>query len=101
MPREFLERLRAPVLESYLRIEAAVPGVTVWDPFPTLCPPGPTCDAIRDGRPLFFDGDHLSGYANRVLAPDFGRHLEQLAASDVDATRPDIADGRAPAPRVR
>jgi hypothetical protein len=52
-------------------LAAGVPGTTVFDPFPILCPPGPTCDGYRDGRPLFFDGDHMSGYGNRVLLPAF------------------------------
>jgi lysophospholipase L1-like esterase len=41
---------------------------SIWDPFPILCPPAETqCPAYNDNKPLYFDGDHLSGYANQVL----------------------------------
>ena len=75
--RTLLERMRAPILASYARIAYAVPGVTVWDPFPILCP-GTECLAYRDGKPLFFDGDHLSGYANAVLLPEFVSFMKGL-----------------------
>jgi peptidoglycan/LPS O-acetylase OafA/YrhL len=78
MPRDELTRYRQPVLDSFAHIAAAVPSTHVWDPFPLLCP-GTTCDAQRDGRPLFFDGDHLSGDANLLLLPDFERFLAALA----------------------
>jgi hypothetical protein len=64
-------RLRTPMATTINQLAAGVPGTTVFDPFPILCPPGPTCDGYRDGRPLFFDGDHMSGYGNRVLLPAF------------------------------
>ena len=47
----------------------------VWDPLPTLCGPV-VCDAYRAGRPLFFDGDHLSGFGNRVLITSFMQALK-------------------------
>jgi len=68
--REMLERYRQPVLDSYARIVAQLPSVHVWDPFPLLCEPT-ICPALRDGRPLFFDGDHLSAYGNHLLYPHF------------------------------
>ena len=40
----------------------------LWDPMPVLCDDA-LCPAQRDGRPLFFDGDHLSAHGNRVLLP--------------------------------
>ena len=55
-----------------------VPDVSVWDPFPILCPEQ-TCSAYREGRPLFFDGDHVSGYGNRLLAPSFGEFVVGVA----------------------
>jgi len=76
--RAFLEAYRAPVVESLHRLAARLPGATVWDPFPVLCP-DVLCEAVRDGRPLFFDGDHVSGYANRLLLPSFSAHLDGLA----------------------
>ena len=75
--RDFLLRYRAPVMESLERLAAQLPGASVWDPFPVLCP-GAHCAAISGGRPLFFDGDHLSGYGNRILVPSFLAHVDGL-----------------------
>lgn len=47
-----------------------LPSVRIWDPFPVLCPTE-RCSAARAGRPLFFDGDHLSAYANGLVYPSF------------------------------
>lgn len=84
--RDEFERLRAPVLAAVDRLASSVPGTSVFDPFPLICPPGRLCEAYRDGRPLFFDGDHLSGYANRLLLPAFVEAMR--AASPGSATAP-------------
>lgn len=78
-PRERLERYRQPVLDSYARITARLPSVIVWDPFPLLCE-ATMCPALRDGRPLFFDGDHPSAYANHMLYPSFEERIRQPPA---------------------
>lgn len=78
--REEIERYRKPVLDSFARMAARMPAISLWDPLPTLCP-APQCLSSMDGRPLFFDGDHLSAYGNRLLLPSFERHL----ASIIDA----------------
>lgn len=75
IPRAEVEAMRAPVLDSLRQVAAALPGASVWDPLPTLCP-GEVCQPDEDGRPLYFDADHLSGYGNRVLLPDFRSHLQ-------------------------
>ncbi|WP_241093266.1 acyltransferase family protein [Xanthomonas sp.] len=77
--RRFMERYRAPVLQSLQRIAARLPHASVWDPLPSLCDAA-ACAAMRDGRPLFFDADHLSGYGNRVLLPGFSAHLRAVVA---------------------
>lgn len=77
MPRALLEEFRAPVLHAFGRIAQTLPGVTVWDPFPVLCP-GPECQAWDEQGPLFLDGDHLSGHGNGVLLHAFGAHLKAL-----------------------
>ncbi len=77
MPRATIDTLRAPVLITFARLQATLPGLRVWDPLPVLCP-GETCHVLRDGRPLFFDGDHLSSFGNRLLAPAFSRFLAGL-----------------------
>ncbi|MCW3835780.1 acyltransferase family protein [Sphingomonas canadensis] len=68
VPREVLLRRREPVMAALRRLEREVPGVRVWDPFPILCP-GAVCSAFAGGKPLFLDGDHLSGFGNRTLYP--------------------------------
>jgi hypothetical protein len=74
LPRAELEPYRAPVLRAIHSIVARLPGAAIWDPFPLLCP-GTTCHAIENGKPLFFDGDHLSGYANSMLLESFQRAM--------------------------
>jgi hypothetical protein len=36
------------------------------------------CSTHLDGRPLLFDGDHLSGHGNALLLPDFTAHLRRI-----------------------
>jgi hypothetical protein len=69
--RSEAESLRKPTVDALTTISATVPGVSIWDPFPVLCPEAAMCSEYRDGKPLFFDGDHVSGYGNRLLAPSF------------------------------
>jgi peptidoglycan/LPS O-acetylase OafA/YrhL len=77
MPRPTVEALRAPVLDAFAWLSAQLPGLVVWDPLPELCD-ADTCHAVREGRPLFFDGDHLSSFGNRALVPSFTRLLQGL-----------------------
>ena len=66
-----LERLRAPQMQLLDQLQREYPSLTVWDPFPFLCP-GAVCSAYdTNGLPLFFDSNHLSGHGNRVLEPSF------------------------------
>ncbi len=78
MSRADVERHRAVALGSLQRLVAALPGADIFDATPLLCD-AERCDAVRDGRPLFFDGDHLSGHANALLYPGFARHLQHRA----------------------
>lgn len=71
MDRAQLERLRAPQMKLLASLQHEHPALVVWDPLPLLCP-GHTCSAFDDdGKPLFFDSNHLSGHGNRVLTPSF------------------------------
>jgi len=83
--RSEIEQLRAPVLAGLQQVAAGLPGASIWDPMPLLCP-GAQCLPTRDGKPLFFDGDHLSGYGNRLLLPDFQAHLRRLEPTAPAAT---------------
>lgn len=79
MARELLEQHRRPVVAFAEKLQGRVGGFSTWDPFPVLCP-GTTCSMLKDGQPLFFDGDHISGVANRLLLADFTRRMDELGA---------------------
>lgn len=74
------EREVSVTLEDYHRRHAAVwaaqdaahaqCGVTILDPLPYLCSDG-VCQGSKNGRPLYFDDDHLSEYGNKLLVPMF------------------------------
>ncbi|MFK4026916.1 acyltransferase family protein [Stutzerimonas balearica] len=75
--RDELQRYRQPVLDAFADIVRELPTVAIWDPFPLLCPQR-QCSAWRDSRPLFLDGDHLSGFGNQLLLPHFTAYLDPL-----------------------
>lgn len=77
MERRFLLEYREPVMESLEALKRDHPTLVVWDPLPVLCP-GDECLAVDGGKPLFFDGDHLSAHGNRVLYPAFRSLLTSL-----------------------
>ncbi|MFV9084530.1 acyltransferase family protein [Serratia fonticola] len=45
-------------------------GVKILNPLPLLCKNG-ECDSMRDGRPIYYDDDHLSEFGNKILVPMF------------------------------
>ncbi|RYY23447.1 MAG: acyltransferase [Sphingomonadales bacterium] len=61
--------MRRKVMRAMSGLAAQVPGATLWDPLPILCP-GQICEALPGGRPLFFDTDHISGLGNDRLYPE-------------------------------
>lgn len=78
-PRAYLERLRGPIISAMQSISVQLPEVRVWDPFTVLCPAEP-CTVTRDGRPTFFDGDHLSAYGDAVVYPSFANAVDSMRA---------------------
>ena len=59
--------MRRHVMGAMAALDNRYPALAIWDPFPVLCPSDP-CSAIDTaGRPLFFDGDHLSGHGNDLV----------------------------------
>jgi len=90
--REFEDRLREPVRKA-LRAAVAAQGpaaLTIFDPLPALCDDR-ACRAIAtDGRPLFFDADHLTRYGNERIATSFVEHLRGIGALRRDLS---IVDG--------
>lgn len=81
-----LEVSRRPALASMAQVMQGIPKSALWDPAPTLCPGG-MCKAYRNGEPLFFDGDHLSGVGNAMLLEDFEAHVTALFRSSAAAAR--------------
>jgi peptidoglycan/LPS O-acetylase OafA/YrhL len=76
MDRALLLKHREPTMAS-LKILHEAYGVHIWDPFPILCP-GPVCSAFDNGKPVFVDDNHLSGYGNRLLVPSFTNALRKI-----------------------
>ena len=73
----YLDRnlLAFEMLEKTAQLER----VKTLDPAPYLCDEK-RCFAQQDGRPLFFDGDHLSEFGNKLLSPMFERALADQAS---------------------
>ena len=73
------------VLTTGLKAASArQPNVLLYDPFPVLCPEGPTCRNDQEGRRIFFDDDHLNNQGGALLYSDFRRFLNRhgLLATD-------------------
>lgn len=80
--RNVLEARRADVVNAERSLAASIRHLIIWDPVPTLCD-ATYCRAVQNGKPLFYDGDHLSGYGNDVLYSAFTNRLmesERLAS---------------------
>jgi len=76
--RDELLEYRQPAMESIVALAKTYPDLVVWDPFPILCPEA-TCRALTiSRRPLFYDGDHISAFANTVLYPSFVSLLHRV-----------------------
>jgi hypothetical protein len=73
---------RSHVMASLDTLRRAHPTLTVWDPFPVLCPADP-CTTLHEGKSLYFDGDHISAHGNRVLYPSFVSHLQAVLQANV------------------
>jgi len=70
--KEEFSKLRAPIMQALLNLTHSLPDAKIWDALPILCP-NAECKTKYEGHPLYFDGDHLSGYANTLLEPSFER----------------------------
>lgn len=76
VPRSFIEAHRSAVMAQLEKVRATT-GANVWDPLPQLCDEE-TCFALLNGRPVFKDGDHLSGHGNDILLPSFLESLHEI-----------------------
>jgi Predicted acyltransferases len=77
--RAEMQSLRAPMLNAIRDSISGIPHSGVFDPFPVMCPEGATCGGYRDGKPLFFDGDHVSAFGGRVLLAPFTSAMRAVA----------------------
>ena len=68
---------RKYTMESLETLKSQFPKLLIWDPLPILCKTE-VCSAFDGNKPLFFDGDHLSGHGNRVLYPSFKAQIEEI-----------------------
>jgi peptidoglycan/LPS O-acetylase OafA/YrhL len=85
--RTRIEAMRRWHLDAMGHLAGEFPRVSIWDPLPVLCP-GTRCHAMVHGQPLYFDGDHVSGYANDLLLLSFSRSL-QFASRPVSSINGD------------
>lgn len=81
---EFLA-LRGPMLSALESLAGDDHGIGIFDPTKSLCPGGQICEGLVDGKPLFFDGDHISAYGNQVLLPSFTASMRQAVVPSTGA----------------
>ena len=71
LDRRDLDRLSAYLKQQLQPLVARHPHLILHDPLNALCPPGTgRCPRLRDGRLLYSDGDHLSGYGASLVLDD-------------------------------
>jgi hypothetical protein len=58
-------------------IQRQFPQLIWWQTIGELCD-AQICKIYHQGKPLFFDGDHLSGYGNEYLYPSFVTLITQI-----------------------
>lgn len=68
--REIIEQLRKPSNEALLKITNIHPDIVVWDPINELCSDD-LCSGLKNGRPIYFDSDHLSAVGNELVYESF------------------------------
>lgn len=68
-PEAAFSDFAAPARAMLKAVSNERPGVTVLDPGPLFCEPGATCRLVKDGQPLYFDGNHLSLAGSALVVP--------------------------------
>lgn len=76
-----IESLRAPMVATITAAMEGIPRTSMFDPFTIMCAEGERCDGYRDGRPLFFDGDHVSAFGGRLLLAPFTNAMRESVGS--------------------
>lgn len=72
VPAEAMARYLGPARQALQSLIERVGHGEVWDPGRFFCD-ARQCSAYKDGKPVIFDGDHITGHANELLLPDFKR----------------------------
>jgi len=67
MPRAVVDDRQAPYRAVIEDVRRRKPALNVFDPLPLLCD-AQWCDAVRDGRLLYRDGNHLSRAGSMFFA---------------------------------
>lgn len=83
------ETFRAPVRRALREVlalqQAPAHSLSVFDPLPALCNEQECLAIEANGRPLFFDADHLSRWGNERVYPALVEHLTRVGALPVQA----------------
>lgn len=74
--RAGLSQERAPVVMVLGALRKRVPDLSIWDPFPILCPSNP-CSAFRGHVNLMLDEDHMSTHAAEMIYPTWSALLDR------------------------
>jgi peptidoglycan/LPS O-acetylase OafA/YrhL len=80
------DRLSAYLKRQLQPLVARHPHLILHDPLNALCPAGTgRCPRLRDGRLLYSDGDHLSGYGASLVLDDLMAALRRRTSPASDA----------------
>ena len=92
-----------PVFQSYSADTVAIfdsavdqPGAIRLDLSTVLCDPMTGCDAVRDGQPLYFDGNHLSLAGSAIVIPPLAKAVLGLLRPRLDSRTTPMHHGREP-----
>ncbi len=82
--RDDEQALREPVLRALRQVVSRQQSsqVTIFDAFTALCPDEKCAALAADGRPLYFDADHLSRWGNEVVYPHFRAHWRRITGAE-------------------
>ena len=79
---------RRPMLEAVEQVARQTAQGSMFDPLPVLCPAEKCSATAANGRPLYFDADHLSRYGNEVVYPAFRAHWRAAVNADLPPEAP-------------
>jgi hypothetical protein len=65
-----MDEYRAPIVNALLPQLAGMKNAIYYNTFDVLCH-GERCPGIEDGKPYFFDADHITLYSNMLIYEDF------------------------------